>query len=81
VISTGREKTHLGPIGMNSEQEMSKQETKTILVSVTVCSNRRNSRWFAVDGTWEHKWFFQGHSITMRGLTNKTVTQPRYVVE
>jgi len=44
VISTGRERTQLGPVGMNSEQEMSEQKTKTILVSVTVCSNTRNSR-------------------------------------
>ena len=43
MISTGRERTQLGPMGMNSEQEMSKQETKTTVVSVTVCSNRRDS--------------------------------------
>jgi len=41
---TGRERTQLGPMRMNSEQEISKQETKTTLVSVTVCSNRRDSR-------------------------------------
>jgi len=43
VISTGRERMQLGPMGMNSEQEMSKQEIKITLLSVTVCSNRRDS--------------------------------------
>lgn len=44
MISTGRDRTQLGPMEMNSEQEISKQETERTLLSVTVCSNRRDSR-------------------------------------
>lgn len=55
MISTGRERTQLGWMEMNSEQEMSKQETERTLVSVTICNNRRDSRGSASRwelGTW-----------------------------
>jgi hypothetical protein len=43
VISTGRKRTQLGPMGMNSEREMLQKETNVTLVLQYV-SNRRDIR-------------------------------------
>ena len=56
MISIGRERTQLEPVGMNSEQEMSQQETKKPLyMSQYVVTGERVSTWISLVA------LFRGH--------------------